>query len=87
MAALVGGAVSAAVDPGVAVTPAGHALMLRAGARPVLGSAAEGSVPAAFRDVARLIRPIRFDDCRHPVISCPETVALDSAARLARCLA
>lgn len=80
-------AVSAALGPGVAVVQAGPSLMLRAGTRPVLGSAAEGGVPAAYRNVARLIRSIRFTDYRYSVIKYPEPVAPDSAARLARCLA
>ena len=81
------GAVTAAVDQGVAVTRAGSALMLRAGTRPVLGSAATGGIPEAYRQVARLIRPIRFEDYRYSVIRYPEGVAPDRAARLARCLA
>lgn len=76
-----GAAVSAAVEPGVAVTPAGPALMLRAGPRPASGPAATGGIPEAYRQVARLIAPIRFEDYEFCVIRYPDHLAPDRGAR------
>lgn len=66
------GAVATALDRTVDLSAAGGALVLRASASPVLGSAATGGIPAGWRSVARLIRPIRFEAYSRSVIRFPD---------------
>ena len=80
------GPMRSALGPEVQVSPAGPALCLRAGPRPALGSAATGGIPEAYRQVARLIAPIRFEDYAYSVITYPDHMAPDRAARRERTL-
>jgi len=46
-------------------------ILIRAGRLPALGSAETGGVPEAYRKVARLIKPIRYEGYRSGVIGSP----------------
>jgi hypothetical protein len=53
-------------------------IILRAGALPTLGNPENGGIPEAYRTVARLIKPIRFEGYRWGIIKPPEPLnALD----------
>lgn len=78
------GKLTASLETEVELSKAGRVMMLRAGPLPVLGSAATGGVPAGWRSVARLIRPIRFETYKYSTICFPEV--FDRGTRLARML-
>jgi hypothetical protein len=47
-------------------------IVIRAGHLPALGNEASGGIPEAYRTVARLIKPIRFEGYRWGIIKPPE---------------
>jgi hypothetical protein len=56
------------------VMPYDHGLIIRAGRLPALGNEASGGIPEAYRTVARIIKPIRFEGYQSGVIKEPVPV-------------
>jgi hypothetical protein len=58
-------------------------IVIRAGKLPALGDQANGGIPEAYRTVARLIKPIRFEEYRWSIIKLPPHLNTGREARLA----
>jgi hypothetical protein len=72
-------AMTASLTPEMAMIDQDGVVIVRAAALPTLGDAANGGVPRGYRSVARLIRPIRFQEYRYDVIRVPFTMATHGA--------
>lgn len=75
--------VARALTTDVSTIPYGQGIILLAGGLPALGSPESGGVPEAYRAVARLVMPIRFEDYRFGFIKLPSRLNTGKEARLA----
>lgn len=63
VAGAIGGdhAIRSAVEPGCSLHPYDSRVIMQAGATPELEDLDRGELPAAYRAVARLLKPLRFE--------------------------
>ncbi|WP_064696840.1 type VI immunity family protein [Rhizobium aegyptiacum] len=76
-------AIAAQLSGDMSVIRLKSGIMIRAGALPALGNTAAGGVPAAYRNVARIVKPIRFEEYRFSIFKLPAHLNSGKEARLA----
>ncbi|ACM37423.1 DUF3396 domain-containing protein [Agrobacterium vitis] len=54
-----------------ALYPYAGGIVVQAGERPELGDLNKGQIPEAYRNVSRVLKPIRFDEHQRPLIDAP----------------
>lgn len=72
--ALLGGedAVRAQLTPEMSLLRYPGGCLIRAGERPIIDSNGIGGIPEVYKDVARIIKPIRFEGYEYGIIEVPE---------------
>ncbi|KQP68060.1 type VI immunity family protein [Methylobacterium sp. Leaf112] len=65
-------AIRSQLTPELTLVPYAGGVLIRAGQAPVVDSNGIGGIPQAYRDAARIIKPIRFEGYRRSIIEVPE---------------
>nr|USU31336.1 DUF3396 domain-containing protein [Methylobacterium sp. OTU13CASTA1] len=65
-------AIRSQLTPELSLAPYAGGVLIRAGQAPVVDSNGIGGIPQAYRDAARIIKPIRFEGYEYGIIEVPE---------------
>jgi hypothetical protein len=77
------GLIRTKLTPDMSIANYRDGIVIRAGKLPALGDQATGGIPEAYRTVARIIKPIRFEEYRWSIIKLPPHLNTGREARLA----